>query len=235
MYMKSMKNNLIIIAVTVGFGTIVFCLGFLFSQNVDAPTANEYASKVLSCDTSNALDGFDYFSKPVDKSIFEMRTSGWAEFSSPASNLSFKYPKKFSINKENISEWGIGVYYITLPTEAREFVPLLKIEVEGELPTSDGWSTEEIFNNQNDINVQITRLGESGGVFDYEPCVAKPESVSSRVLVRTNDGLHLFLKNTIPHYVHATLMISSDASSWDKEWEEELVLILNSIHFKSTY
>jgi hypothetical protein len=230
-----MKKNLTIsIILPAGVGLVAFCIGFLISPRVYAPTVHEYASKTLSCETSNALDGFDYFSKPVDKSVFEMRTREWVEFISPIDNLSFKYPKNlFSINRENVDSGGIGTYYITLPSTS-EFIPLLKIEVGGELPTEEGWSSPEIFNNQNDIDKQLLRLMTGSEMFDHEPCVANLESISSRVLVRTNDGLHLFLKNSIPHYIHASLIISSDAANWDKEWEEELVLILNSIHFKST-
>ena len=228
------KQSTITIITAIGVSAIVFCLGFLFSQNSNTSIQKNDVVASLACERSNALDGFDYFSKPINKSIFEMRTVGWSEFSSPTDNLTFKYPKNLSVNKENVGDGGVGVYYITLPTTA-EFVPLLKIEVDGELPTSEGWSSEELFNNQNDINKQLSRFAASSTIFDYEPCVVEPQHLTSRVLVRTDDGLHLLLKNSIPYYVHASLMISPDASNWDKEWEEELVLVLNSIHFKSTY
>ena len=185
-----------------------------------------------SCEKSKALDGYDYFSKPTDKSMLELRVADWNEFSSFSGNISFKYPKDLRVNKENVDESGIGVYYITLPS-TNEFIPLMRIDVVGELPTSEGWSSEEIFNNQNDIDKQLSRLASSTTVFDYEPCVAEPGQVSSRVLVRNTEGLNLFLKNSAPLYVHASLVLSPDGASWDKEWEEELVLILNSIHFKS--
>lgn len=173
------------------------------------------------CEIGESINGYDYSSEPVKESIAKIRTSNWTRFKDPTSNVSFDYPNNLKLSTANLESSGsIEIYQ-----NGSEPIQIVQIKIERELLETDGWSSVDVFNNQNDIPAQLNNIVASDTGVDYSPCFADVSN-EERLLIKTDNALHLFIKNSV-HYVHAYVSIPY-ASLLSLE---EATLILNSIHF----
>ena len=145
--------------------------------------------------------------------------NNWKEYNTKA-GFSFKYPsEKLNLNDLNNDAEGVGSYGIVIP-DPGSYDRVVWVEISKEMPTEEGWTSEEIYNNQNPLPAQLQRLSKSAEQFNFTPC---PPNEDVKTVVQSDDGLFVLMKKGDKY-----LMAGADLTSFP-EYNEDIKEILTSI------
>lgn len=180
---------------------------------------NSVDTKILNADMPNT----DVFARCTSNALLSRIQSGqgnieWTEYAIP-SGFSVKYPQDTRLNSLNADPEGTGIYTIALQS-AGSYDPIVSIEINRTLLTEEGWTSEEIFNNQNSLVNQLERLSEQGA-FDFAPC---PYTENTKVVVQEEKDITVFIKKG-DLYLKAT-----GFHSLYPEYRSHIEGVLESIH-----
>lgn len=150
--------------------------------------------------------------------------NNWKEYKT-VNGFSFQYPSdSYELNDLNIEKDGTGSYNIIFPTTL-SFDRVVSIEIHKELPVSEGWTYDGIYNNQNPLLSQLQRLQKGSKVFNYYPCVLRP---NNKTVIRADNSITVLLKKG-DTYLMAHSFSDMNDSLTPKE-RIDINAILSSIH-----